>query len=158
MIYLGIDPGLNGGIAAIEKLDTSLKILLVTKMPRTDKDIFTLLADLTDLKPVAATIEKVHSMPGQGVASTFKFGKGFGGLLMALTGLGVPYEEVSPRRWQKALYFSPRKSTESKTAFKNRLKRKAQELYPDVNVTLAVSDALLIMTYCYRYHEGLLNG
>ena len=46
--------------------------------------------------------------------------------------------------------------TESKTEWKNRLKGMAQQLYPDLKVTLATADALLIATYCKRKHEGTL--
>ena len=107
-------------------------------------------------------IEKVHSFPGQGVASSFKFGMGFGGLIMALVSSGIPFEFVTPRVWQKAMGITPREKsnrsdfTESKTQFKNRLKAKAQQLFPAVRVTLKTSDALLIAEYCRRKHKGIL--
>jgi len=38
-------------------------------------------------------------MPFQGVASTFTFGRGFGGVLGAIKALGLPM----PQAWQKAI-------------------------------------------------------
>jgi hypothetical protein len=105
---------------------------------------------------VFAVIEKVHAMPGNGVSGMFKFGMSYGGLRMALIAAGIPFEEVQPRAWQKAMGIPPRSKTESGTQWKNRLKAKAQQLYPAEKVTLAVADALLIATYCQRKQEGTL--
>jgi Holliday junction resolvasome RuvABC endonuclease subunit len=105
---------------------------------------------------VCAVIEHVHAMPKQGVSSTFKFGVGYGGLRMALIAASIPFEEVTPRTWQKALGVVVRKKTETKTQFKNRLKAKAQQLFPRESITLKTADALLIAEYCRRKQLGLL--
>ena len=149
MIYAGIDPGQSGGLAMIDNN------VSVVKMPSTDQDIWNWFSNLKNTK-CFAVIEKVHSMPGQGVASTFKFGMGYGGLKMALTASGTPFEEITPRKWQKALGIVPRSKTESKTEFKNRLKAKAQQLFPDIKMTLAICDALLIAEYNRRNQKGIL--
>lgn len=149
MIYVGIDPGQAGGLAMIDKnVD-------VIKMPSTDLDIWNWFSSLKS-KKCFAVIEKVHSMPGQGVASTFKFGMAYGSLKMALTASGIAFEEVTPRKWQKALGIVPRAKTESKTEFKNRLKAKAQQLFPDIKMTLSICDALLIAEYNRRNQNGIL--
>lgn len=148
-MYLGIDPGLSGGIVFLNENEVHS-----TKMPTTDKDIWDLFNTHREIS--FAIIEKVHSMPGQGVVSMFKFGMIYGKLLMALTALEIPFEEVTPQKWQKALGIVPKSRDETKTEFKNRLKIKAQQLFPKEKVTLATSDALLIATYCQRRHEGRL--
>ncbi len=153
--YLGIDPGQNGGLALISANGHGVEC---NKMPSTEKDIYSLLADC--VTNTFCIIEKVHSMPGQGVASTFKFGKGYGGLRMALVACKIPFDEVTPRTWQKGLGIPPRKKeTETKTQWKNRLKARAQQLFPffpSEKITLATADALLIAEYCRRREGGLL--
>lgn len=143
-LYAGIDPGASGGIAVIQG-DGSL--VECVKMPPTEKDIFECLANC---KADFAYLEKVHSMPGQGVSSTFKFGVSYGGLRMALIASSIKFEEVTPRTWQKFLGVSAKGKHESKTQFKNRLKAKAQQLFPELKITLAICDALLLAEYCRR--------
>jgi len=82
-------------------------------------------------------------MPGQGVASSFKFGQGYGSLEMALTAAGIPFERVTPQKWQKALGCLTKGQ-------KNVSKRKAQELFPTMKVTHATADALLIAEWGRR--------
>lgn len=157
--YLGVDPGKNGGIALIrDQEDVNL-----FPMPTTERDIWFLFDNLLAPSRIKAIIERVHSMPNQGVSSTFTFGMGYGGLRMALTAARIPFEEVTSRTWQKGLGVSPRKKTESKSQFKNRLRAKAQQLFPDLDVwrsskkeQLSVCDALLIAEYCRRKDQGKL--
>jgi Holliday junction resolvasome RuvABC endonuclease subunit len=75
-----------------------------------------------------------------GVKSAFTFGNGFGHLEMALTAAGIPFERVSPQRWQKALGCLTKGD-------KNVSKRRAQELFPSMKITHATADALLIAYY-----------
>jgi hypothetical protein len=84
----------------------------------------------------------------------FKFGMGYGALRMALTALEIKYEEVPPQKWQKELGIVTRnKERESHTQFKNRLKAKAQQLFPTMDVTLKTCDALLIAEFCRRTYS-----
>jgi hypothetical protein len=126
-------------------------------MPATERDVWEFFSR-TIYNPEfkrrsMAVIEKVHSMPGQGVHSTFKFGMGYGGLRMALIAAGIPFIEATPQAWQKELEIPPRKKTETKTQFKNRLKAMAQQLFPGVDVTLKTADALLIAYYCRQKYS-----
>lgn len=148
--YIGIDPGASGGIAVL-----GYRTLLLS-MPKTERDLFDALEDVK--YGSVCIVEKVwgHTGQNQPGSAMFNFGKGYGAVLMALTALGIPFEEVVPRTWQKSLSIPPRKKTETKTQWKNRLKAKAQQLFPNVKVTLATCDALLIAEYCRRKHEGVL--
>lgn len=150
-IIIGLDPGASGGIAWI----TDGKPC-VEKMPETLQDLWDLLCDIKQgagqnpsirlsvaVEGCKAYLEQVHSMPGQGVASSFKFGQGYGALEMALTAAGIPFERVSPQKWQKALGCLTKGN-------KNVSKRKAQELFPQMKVTHATADALLIAEYGRR--------
>ena len=93
-------------------------------------------------------IEAVHSMPGQGVASSFKFGKNYGFLRGLLVANRVAFDQVSPQRWQKSLSLQKKSKEETKTQHKNNIKGKAQQLYPQLKVTLATADAIMLAVYC----------
>ena len=86
----------------------------------------------------------------------FKFGMSYGGLRMALTAAQIPFESATPQNWQKSLGIGKKGKTETRTSFKNRLKAKAQQLFPNLKVTLATSDALLLAEYCRRKRTGSL--
>lgn len=65
---------------------------------------------------------------------------------MMVTCLGLDVEIVQPARWQEYLNIRKTKG-EKDTAWKNRLKARAQELLPDVKMVLDTSDAYLIALY-----------
>lgn len=143
MIYLGIDPGQSGGIGCWVDKKT---ISAYSFKDLTIRDIF---ESFLAMKNIAgdtglfAMIENVHSMPMQGVASSFKFGRNFGRLEGLLTGSNIPFDYVSPQKWQKELGCLSHGD-------KNITKSKAQRLFPHLKITHAVADALLIMEYCRR--------
>jgi hypothetical protein len=148
MTVIGLDPGKNGAIAWI----TDGKPC-VEKMPETLQDLWELIDDIrrcemaTPRFPndhgVKAYLEQVHSSPQMGVTSAFTFGNGFGHLEMALTAAGIPFERVSPQKWQGALGCRTKGD-------KNVSRAKAQELFPSIKCTHAVADALLIAEYGRR--------
>lgn len=148
MIYLGIDPGKTGGISVHD--GDNITAYAFTRC--TPADIYHIFKDVSR-GDTHALIEKVHSMPKQGVKSSFTFGKGYGFLLGCLTALEIPFEHVSPAIWQGFL--------KCRTGGdKNISKQKAQELFPSMKITHAVADALLIgeylkRTYYLNYDLGL---
>lgn len=107
------------------------------KMPETERDVYNL---LQSIEPDFAVIEAVHSMPKQGVSSSFKFGRGYGFLRGCLIGSGVPFEEVTPQKWQTHL--GCRSGGD-----KNVTKSFAQQKFPSLTITHATADALLIAFY-----------
>lgn len=125
-------------------MDDDGTIVDVVKMPETERDIFDLLHEWREAHDrIHATLEFVRAMPRQGVSSTFKFGWGYGGLRMALIATGIPFEEVTPAKWQGALRCRS-------GGDKNVTKRKAQELWPARKWTHATSDSALICEYGRR--------
>ena len=140
---IGIDVGINGGIAWI----TDGKAC-VEKMPDTLQDLWELVVSIsleagTGGMGIRAYLEAVSSSPQMGVVSAFSFGRGYGNLEMALTAAGIPFERVRPQVWQKALGCMTKGN-------KNVSKRRAQELFPDRKITHATADALLIAHYGTR--------
>lgn len=141
MLFAGLDPGVLGGIAII---DSTGVVVRVTQMPQTDRAILDVLTGFPPERSISrACIELVHSRPGMSVRAMFTFGRGYGALQMALAALRIPYEEVTPRRWQGALGCLT-------GGDKNVSKARAQQLFPSIKCTHAIADALLIAEYCRR--------
>lgn len=162
-VFLGIDPGASGGLAAVDNL--GLMACPAMSMPSTEADIWSWFNGFQmniqeGLRSHAVIELNTGYVGGAGNpgSSMFKFGRGTGVLIGCLVAAAVPYEEVTPGTWQRALGIPGRKRTEAKGRFKNRLKAKAQQLFPSVKVTLATADALLIAEFCRRKHLGLLTG
>jgi len=144
MIYLGIDPGKNGGIAIVEHSGKASSM----SMPETVLDLVEALASLERGSDgeCFAVLEDVHSSPQMGVVSAFTFGRGFGHLEMALAALKIPHEKVRPQVWQKSLGCLS-------GGDKNKTKARAQSLFPQLKITHANADALLIAEYCRRTYN-----
>lgn len=144
---IGIDPGQSGGIAV-----NAGKLIEASKMPETERDIVDLLIEYRDNAfnmglELICYLELVHSMPKQGVSSSFKFGKSYGTLIGILAALRIPYELVTPQKWQQAMGCMSRGD-------KNITKQKAQALFPQVpKITHAIADALLIAGYGQRLSQ-----
>lgn len=144
MIFVGIDPGANGGIAV---LDQDGGVLVAIKMPDTDRGILDALSQIALPGASRAALEQVHTMPKQGIVSAFTFGAGFGGLKMALAATGIPYDLITPLKWQTAMQCRTRGD-------KNVSKARAQQLFPAVKITHAIADALLIAEFCRRWYTA----
>lgn len=142
-MWIGIDPGKSGCIAVIE--ETSSGVLVTSqKLDATDKDVSDFL-DVFALRAKFCLIEKVGASPQMGVVSAFSFGKSFGFLLGILTAHKIPFEFVTPQKWQKGLGCLS-------GGDKNVTKQCAQRLFPSVRFTHATADATLIAEHCRRMH------
>lgn len=144
MLVIGIDPGKNGGIAVIDS--STLALVSVEKMPQTPTDLIDMVMAVSKCGQCFAYLERVGGMPGQGGAASFNFGQNYGHIEMALVASGIPTETVPPAKWQRYLNLQGKKG-ESKTDHKNRMKARAQQLFPSQKVTLWAADALLIAKY-----------
>lgn len=140
---IAIDPGKNGGIA-IYSVDVG-KVIEVIKMPETPQELLRFLR-FYQLNSICY-LEKVGGLPGMSPSAMFNFGVGYGHLEMSLLACKIPTISVTPQKWQKVLQLG-NKGSKSSTEWKNKLKRKSEQLFPYVGrITLAVSDALLILQY-----------
>ncbi len=108
-LTLGCDPGQTGCIAALADGEPAGFIDMPT-MPRNagghEINAAALAAQLREMLQahagahVFAVLEQVGSMPGQGLASTFRFGQSDGVLRGVLGALGIGYLTVAPVRWK----------------------------------------------------------
>lgn len=168
MHIVSVDPGASGGLAVLSNGGVESR-----KMPETTADVFAFLeraqiAAIMADEPIRCFMEKVSGFIGEAQpgSSSFVFGQGYGEIIGMLTAMRIPFELVTPQKWQKPLALgkvertkSPPGATEeeqkavknlnakAKGAWKNKLKAKAQQLFPDQKVTLATSDCLLILEY-----------
>jgi len=143
MYFLGIDPGQKGGATLLDDHARIVCRFAFTK--KTEHDIGEWLQEITEGKDCLCYIEKVHSMPKQGVASSFRFGLNYGFLRGLLTGLKIPFDFVTPAVWQRRLECMSRGD-------KNVTKSKAQRMYPAYpKITHAIADSILIARFCYQF-------
>lgn len=156
-LICGIDPGQSGGIAFLdgrlvvpgfESVCSTAFSAFAYPMPETEKDVLDLIVEHEKVIK-CAYLESVHSFPGQGVASSFTFGKGYGFLRGVLVARGIPFVDVSPMKWKKAigLKFTAEDSKKDK---KNGSKQLAAQWWPHIKVTHTISEALLICEYGRR--------
>lgn len=141
LVLIAVDPGVNGSFVWSE----SGKVHVV-KMPPTASDI----ADLIRSLALKSSLVELHlenpSKGGWGPVSSDTIGKLFeqiGGIRYSGLVVGWKVNLVAPQTWQSKIGIKRNKG-ESKTSFKNRLKQKAEDLFPDHGVTLWNADALLI--------------
>lgn len=153
MRYMGVDPGASGGIAVVTEHGMATEAV---RMPDTELDLLNLIRVIVAGGDIKAAVEFVHSSPQMGVASAFVFGKGYGGLRMALLASGVPFVEVTPQRWQgnigglRSARKAKREGGFQKGRDKNVSKARAQQLFPSVHVHHYNADALLIAEWLRR--------
>ena len=99
MVSIGIDVGKKGGYAVIYDTDEYYTYVW------DDKEFIEKMWDVAQTtaanEKIVACVEKVGSMPHQGVASSFNFGKSAGFIEGVLSALGIPYQLITPQRWKK---------------------------------------------------------
>lgn len=149
MIYIGIDPGKNGGIALLSNVSDFIDTFVYS-----EDAILEVLKQASKYVDKICYLEQVHAMPKQGVTSTFNFGMNFGFIQGVLKAYGIPYELVTPQKWKKEF---------SCTSDKNTSIEVAKRLFPGVNLKATdrcrkdhdgMAEALLIAEYGRRHYNG----
>ncbi len=136
-MIIGIDPGLSGALAVLSSTGelgclADLPVIRDGRLAWIDGGrLQSLLIQTLQGRPARAVVERTSSMPGQGVASSFTFGVGFGSILSVLQALHLPIELVTAATWKKALGLSSDKRASLD---------KARLLYPDAELHLAKHD------------------
>ena len=87
---IGIDPGVNGGIA-VYSCDAK-KIVEVAKMPATPQELLTFLR-VYKCNSVCY-LERVQGMPGNSASAMFNFARGFGLIEMSLLAMKIHYDWI----------------------------------------------------------------
>lgn len=109
MAILGIDPGLSGALSVI----TCENNLLIYDIPVQEKpygkgnmidpiELNNILKKITSIYNIQyANIEAVSAMPGQGVSSTFTFGRSLGIIEGVVSSYNILLNYITPRKWKK---------------------------------------------------------
>jgi crossover junction endodeoxyribonuclease RuvC len=153
MNIISFDPGKSGAIAIHKDGTTTAQPMPIAGK---EMDLPTLATIIRSASPDLAIIEKVHSMPGQGVSSTFSFGTGYGQLQGLLAGLGIPFELVTPQSWKKSVLAGTAKDKDAAISY-------CRRAFPDVPLVMprcrnphdGIADALCLMQYGLRQFKGL---
>lgn len=148
-IILGIDPGVGGGIAifypdgkkealAFDKVLTYVDIFENIKNVAKEHgwDTFAVLELLTGFQ------QQRVKMPG---ALSFKMGENYGKIQGWLESFKIPFEKVTPAKWQIGLTGVKAEKDYSKK--KRLLCLLAKQQFPDVKPTMKTCDAILIAKY-----------
>lgn len=160
MLVIGIDPGLDGGIAYIDVLSSGVINYYAEPMPvKGKKDVD--LPDVFDIdspyRPQLVCVELQGARPGQGPAGTFTTGKNYGRLLGGFEMLQVPIQIVTAGKWQRAILG---KSSKDKTRAINYVRTRWPEvdLKPGSKRTYhdGVADAMCIAEYALKSYRGEL--
>jgi crossover junction endodeoxyribonuclease RuvC len=103
---LGIDPGISGAIAFY--FPDHPERISVEDMPIVagEVDAVTLAKRISAMAPDVAILERVNAMPGQGVSSTFKFGRSYGVVIGVIGAATIPLHLVTPAKWKGHLRLS----------------------------------------------------
>lgn len=139
MNIIAFDPGKSGGIAFVKN-----GVIHAQPMPIAGKelDLSTIVDIILFVQPEVGYIEKVHSMPGQGVSSTFTFGVGYGQLQGLLMGRKIPFELVAPQAWKKTVLSGTTKDKSAAITY-------CRRVFPDVP---------LVMPRCRTPHDGIADA
>lgn len=160
--YLGIDPGSSsGGAAVVDQLGKPATrpngLPWWIRFDKcTDHEIIHWMRtiELESKGHLVAAIERVHSMPGQGVSATFKFGQSYGFLRGCLVGLNISIgENPAPHIWQRDMNCLTKGD-------KKISRSKAQSLWPKYTdlINHHVADALLLAEWLRRKEIGLVTS
>jgi crossover junction endodeoxyribonuclease RuvC len=145
---IGIDPGITGAVAVLK---SDLSFCCVWDMPTLQNGkhhkvnavelgkFLSLYGQSTSM----VYLENVASMPGQGVASVFSFGRSLGVIEGVVGALQIPMTLVTPQGWKKRAGLLHTEKDMART--------KAQQFYPAADLArkkdIGRADAILIARF-----------
>ena len=151
MTILGIDIGLNGGMAcldissnAVDWTESRIMPMPIIGGKKRHLDLHFIKGWILEKQPELVIIEKVSAMPKQGVSSMFRFGEQFGAIQGICVGLGLPYILVTPQAWKKKVLGGYDKGDKAVATLY------VQRKYPNVN--------LLATSRSRKPHEGMVDA
>jgi hypothetical protein len=156
--FVGIDPGKSGAFVSMTNTGyiEAYKIPVLPGSGRKEYDLFEISGLLLNLEPAKdlnlfVTIERPQALPSVingkqvgGSIANFERGQSMGWLWM-MTALNIPFETVSPRRWQKEML-----ADIPGTDTKQRALVAARRLWPNAD--------WMIPKGCRKPHDGIIDA
>lgn len=158
-LFAGVDPGLSGAVAVI---DSQGQIIVLADLPTEPAGKGRRIAAYEAAELLhqprrntggvygLAALEWVASRPGQGVSSTFAFGRAFGAIEASICLAEVPCELVPPATWKKSFGLLGADKAASIA--------KAKALFPSASLEKkkdhGKAEALLLAEYARRRWSG----
>lgn len=156
---IGIDPGISGAIARISQSGAyevkDLPTMANGKGKSKIKKMInpSALRDILEIYHTSAAevvyIERISSMPGQGVASMFSMGDTFGCIRGVCAAMGFRVEIITPQSWKKFYRLGKDKEV---------VRAKAIQLFPSAPLSRKKdhnrAEALLIANYGKELNNG----
>lgn len=109
-IIVGADPGAKGAFAKLDPVNYTVEIFdMPTFEIKTGAKKKTVIDHtgigniLDDERIFQLYIEEVNARPGEGVVSSFTFGRNFGTVLGVCGGLKIPVNQIRPAVWKHSL-------------------------------------------------------
>jgi crossover junction endodeoxyribonuclease RuvC len=160
MNVMGVDPGATGGLAVVTTGKDGL-LSLVAAMPMPMRDVKSKQTVLSvdvlrfiDANNVSSVIlENVHSMPRQGVASSFQFGRVFGAVESLIWTAMEPIY-VEPGVWKKYMGLSKEKAKAIDLATNIFGEKVAKEYWPLKKHDGVAEAALMAASHILREQEN----
>ena len=136
--YLGVDPGKNGGLCVLRADGMPMEY---TRMPDGKVRIMDWISLVrTAYHDLSVVSELAQAMPKQGVVSSFSYGRHFATFEDAALLMKVPYHEVRPAIWKKAMGLTSKKRDSIAAC---------RRLFPVIN---------LIPPGCRTEHDGVAEA
>jgi len=156
-LFVGIDPGMNGGICFIKpEMDSDfIKTMRCPKTVHEMAGIFEAGIGLaSNTEDIILFVEHVWSFPGDGRVGAFRFGYNYG-LWKGIAGANeIDVYNIAPRKWQGTLDVPNGLAGRDR---KKWLKEYAEGLFPNIKITFNVSDAVLIANYAKDCYDNAME-
>jgi hypothetical protein len=160
LVYVGIDPGIEGALVVIDrdgKLLQFLDVPTINTKPRREVLVSGIVSFFHELvqhygaENIFATLEKHTPRPGQGISGQCKLARICGQLEGVVAACGIAYQVTHPRTWSKVMRDVPG------TDLKARSVIAASRRFPDLDLKRKKdhnrADAALIAEFGRLYHE-----
>lgn len=157
--YVGIDPGLNGGVVAM----TQLKLIGKWIMPLADKEVdiaglYGLFKDLMGNYNLVVVLEDVHSIYGVSAAANYTFGFVCGAIEAVVVSHKLKLIKVQPKKWQAEIWsnsdkvYKPKKPEQKNPSIdtKGTSLKAAVRLFPGLDLRKSAR--------AKNFHDGIIDG
>lgn len=149
-VYIGIDIGQTGGLAALKNSEV-IEVIKTPQKQNKDIDVVKIKEFIKKHNPDFVMVEHSQSIYGTSSKANFNFGRNFGVILGVIEG-DFSYEMVKPRVWQKEIWSSSDKVfvIGSKVNTKKTSLNSAKRLFP--------KESFLATKRSKKPHDGMVDA